>query len=881
MNRTISLQLSGLEPLNVTEDSNFINIGERTNVTGSRRFARLIRDGLFDEALAIARDQVEGGAQILDVNMDEGLIDGVEAMRTFLNLIAAEPDIARIPIMIDSSDFAVIEAGLQVLQGKGVVNSISLKAGEEEFLSQARTVRRYGAAVVVMAFDEQGQADNYQRRIEICERAYTLLVQKVQFPAADIIFDPNVFPVATGMAEHRRNALDFIEATAWIRQNLPGAHVSGGVSNVSFSFRGNLEVREAMHSAFLFHAIQAGMDMGIVNPTLLGVYDDIPKDLLERVEDVLLDRREDAAERLLTWADEHSNDPSSRESKRAVAAWKELPWRERMEYALVQGLTDCIEEDAERAMKELESPLAVIEGPLMDGMNVVGDRFGAGKMFLPQVVKSARVMKQAVAYLTPYLEEEKANGKPAATIVLATVKGDVHDIGKNIVSVVLSCNGYRVVDLGVMVPKHEILEAAEREQADVIGLSGLITPSLEEMAEVAEAMQEKGLRTPLLIGGATTSRVHTAVKLAPRAPDIDIIHVNDASRAVPVVAQLISEDNRGDFMSQTRADQEKVRGHYERDRAAKTLLSLDEARQKQVLPAAYATPAPLQPGTHAFQRIAIEELFQLIDWGPFFKAWGLAGPYPRILDDEIVGTEARKLMDDALRLISEWKSDSTIRPCAVTGVFPAHRMGPESVEVGTNGHRFEFLRQQLPQRDGVQRSLADWIQPFDHIGCFATAVFGVEEWAQSAANSGDDYRSILAKSVGDRLAEAAAEWLHHAVRTTIWGYSPDESHSVEDLIKERYQGIRPAPGYPACPDHEDKRVIWELLEVEKTLGITLTETLAMHPAASISGYYFAHPQASYFSVGLIGDDQLTDYTLRRGMEAGIARKTLAMNLHST
>ena len=864
-----TLQLAGLEPLNVTTESNFINIGERTNVTGSRRFARLIREGLYDEALAVAREQVEGGAQILDVNMDEGLIDGPVAMRTFLNLIAAEPDIARVPIMVDSSDFAVIEAGLQVLQGKGVVNSISLKAGETEFLDQARRIRRYGAAVVVMAFDELGQADTYERRIAICERAYGLL-RDIRFPAQDIIFDPNVFPVATGMAEHRRNALDFIEATRWIRTNLPGAHVSGGVSNVSFSFRGNPVVREAMHSAFLYHAIRAGMDLGIVNPTLLGVYDDIPADLLERVEDVLLDRRDDAAERLLAWAD--ANSSSAARGPKEVAAWKQLAWRERIQHALVNGLTECIEEDAEAARVALGSPLAVIEGPLMDGMNEVGDRFGAGKMFLPQVVKSARVMKAAVAYLTPYLEAEKSGGKPAATVVLATVKGDVHDIGKNIVGVVLGCNGYRVVDLGVMVPKHEILDAAEREGADVIGLSGLITPSLEEMAEVAELMAERGMKQPLLIGGATTSRVHTAVKLAPRAPGVAVVHVNDASRAVPVVAQLVSDGQRGAFLAEVEADQTKVRTHYERDRAAKTLLPLDAARAAAWQPGGAPAPAPAHPGVHVFEHVPVTTLRPLIDWGPFFQAWGLAGAYPRILQDEIVGDEARKVQADAEALLDQWAAGEHVRPCAVAGLFPAHKAGPESIDVA--GHRFEFLRQQLPQRDGIQRSLADALASEDHIGCFATGVHGVEEWAAEQ----DDYASILAKAVGDRLAEALAEWLHREVRTRLWGYAPDEALSNEELIRERYAGIRPAPGYPACPDHEDKRAIWSLLDAEARLGMRLTETLAMTPAAAVSGYYFAHPDARYFAVGQIGADQLSDYAERRGFEPARARKALAMNV---
>ena len=887
-----SLQLSGLEPLIVTPDSNFINIGERTNVTGSRKFARLIREELYDEALAIARDQVEGGAQILDVNMDEGMIDGEAAMTTFLNLIAAEPDIARIPLMIDSSKWSIIEAGLKVVQGKSVVNSISMKEGEAEFIRQAKLIRRYGAATVVMAFDENGQADSYERRIEICERAYRILVNEVHFPPEDIIFDPNIFPVATGMEEHRRNALDFFEATRWIRENLPGAHVSGGVSNVSFSFRGNNTVREAMHSAFLYHGIQAGMDMGIVNPTMLEVYDSIPKDLLDHVEDVLLDRREDATERLLDFAEAFKG--KNKVTEASVQLWREESLEQRLKHALVKGITDFIEEDTEAARVKLGSPLLVIEGPLMDGMNVVGDLFGSGKMFLPQVVKSARVMKRAVAYLTPYLEEEKAGstGTGAGTVLLATVKGDVHDIGKNIVSVVLACNGYNVIDLGVMVPKEKILDEAVRVGADIIGLSGLITPSLEEMIDVAEEMKRRGMTTPVLIGGATTSRVHTAVKLAPRS-DSPIVHVNDASRAVPVAAQLISTSRREVFTQEINTDYAKVREQYARDRAAKKMMPLATARSKAPEYEFTEIAVPHKLGVHTVDSVPISTLRSYIDWSPFFSSWGLAGQYPRILKDKVVGEEAEKLFVDAQRVLDLLEKDAEgIEAKAVYGLFPALRSAdetvtlydPESSEEPLGS--FEFLRQQIVQHNGLQQSLADFIAPssaapIDYIGCFAVSIHGVDAIAKIHEVAGDDYEAILVKAIGDRLAEALAEWLHRDVRMNAWGYAQDEGLSNEELIRERYQGIRPAPGYPACPDHLDKQLIWELLEAEQTIGSQLTESLAMTPASSVSGYYFAHPESRYLGIGLISEDQLQDLAKRRNISRDTAARWLASNLHTS
>ena len=878
MTSSTPLLLSGLEPLRITAESNFVNIGERTNVTGSRQFARLIREGRYEDALAVALEQVRGGAQILDVNMDEGLIDGVTAMRTFLRLIASEPDIARIPLMIDSSDWDILEAGMQEVQGKSIVNSISLKDGEEEFLRRARLIRRYGAAAVVMAFDEEGQADSYPRRIAICERAYRLLTG-IGFPASDVIFDPNIFPVGTGMDEHRRNALDYFEATRWIRTNLPGAHVSGGVSNVSFAFRGNDAVREAMHTAFLYHGIQAGMDLGIVNPTMLGVYDDLVPELRDLVEDVLLDRRDDATERLLAWSS-----PSERTTEaRSEEVWRAAPVAERLAHALVHGLTDHIEADTAEALAELGSPLSVIEGPLMDGMNTVGDRFGSGRMFLPQVVKSARVMKRAVAWLEPYMEAGRSSG--AGTVVLATVKGDVHDIGKNIVGVVLACNGFRVVDLGVMVPKERILDEAAAAGADLIGLSGLITPSLEEMADVLEEMGRRGMRTPVLIGGATTSRVHTAVKLEGRAAG-PVVHVGDASRAVPVAAALVAADSREAYAETVATDYAEVRRLYAADRAARTLLPLEEARRRGAPVEVAGAPVPACRGVQV-PEVQVEELVAYIDWTPFFQSWGLAGKFPRILQDEVVGEEATRLFAEAQALLEGGECGRRLRPRAVVGLFPAARTGPETVSVrSVDGAeelgRFEFLRQQVPQHAGIQRSLADCIAPAnDHIGAFAVAIHGAEEWAAELTAAGDDFSAILVKSVADRLAEALAEWLHAQVRTRYWGYAPDEALSTDELIAEAYRGIRPAPGYPACPDHADKRTIWTLLDAETHIGATLTDTLAMQPAAAVSGYYFAHPEARYFGVGLIGADALADLAARRGVTEAVAGRGLAHILHTS
>ncbi len=869
------LALSGLEPLWVTPESNFVNIGERTNVTGSRKFLRLIREDRYEEAIEVAREQVDGGAQILDVNMDEGMLDSAACMQRFLNLIAAEPDIARIPVMIDSSKWEVIEAGLQCVQGKGVVNSISLKEGEAEFMRQARIIRRYGAAVIIMAFDEQGQADSYPRRIEICNRAYRLLVDHGGWHPRDIIFDPNIFPVATGMDEHRRNAIDFFEATQWIRENLPGAHVSGGVSNVSFSFRGNPVVREAMHSAFLYHGIKAGMDMGIVNPTMLTVYDDIPADLLECVEDVLLDRRDDATERLINLAEGLRGQSGATIQKND--AWRSLPVEQRIEHALVKGIAEHIETDVAEIFEAIGSPLKVIEGPLMDGMNVVGDLFGSGKMFLPQVVKSARVMKKAVAWLTPHLEAaSEGQREKAGKVLMATVKGDVHDIGKNIVSVVMSCNDYEVIDLGVMVPKERILDAAVEHGVHVIGLSGLITPSLDEMVDVAREMEARGMNLPLLIGGATTSRVHTAVKIAPTRSG-PVVHVNDASRAVPVMGRLISSESRAGFIEELTLDQEKVRNHYAKNRARKALIPLQEARRKAALSRNKLTfdaahcPAPRSTGVHTLEALSISALREVIDWSPFFRSWGLHGRYPDILDDKVVGTEARKLLADAIAMLDRMEKERAVQCKAVFGLMPAHREGDDIALADGSKTRFHFLRQQSAHG---QQCLADFLAPegtpgleHDHVGLFCvTAGHGLEDWCVQFREDDDDYSEILAKALADRLAEAAAEWLHKAVRQDYWGYDAQESWTNEELIAERYRGIRPAPGYPACPDHQDKRTIWQVLQVEERIGVSLTESLAMWPASSVSGFYFAHPEARYFGLGKILPDQLEDYASRRGQD---------------
>lgn len=880
------LQLSGLEPLIITPESNFINVGERTNVTGSKQFLRLIEKGDYAAAVEVARHQVEGGAQILDVNMDEGMIDGVKAMTTFLNLIQAEPDIARIPIMIDSSRWEIIEAGLQCIQGKGVVNSISLKEGEEVFLSQAKKILRYGAAVIVMAFDEQGQADTFERRIEICERSYRLLTEKVGFPPQDIIFDPNIFPVGTGMEEHRQNALNFFRATTWIRKHLPGAHISGGVSNVSFSFRGNQAVREAMHSAFLYHAIKAGMTMGIVNPAMLEVYDEIPKELLEHVEDVLLDRRPDATERLMAFAEKVQQ---KGQVEQVAAEWRNAPLQERITHALVKGIDEFVEIDTEEARQVLGSPLKVIEGPLMEGMNVVGDLFGSGKMFLPQVVKSARVMKKAVAYLTPYLEEEKkGSGRTKGKILLATVKGDVHDIGKNIVGVVLACNNYEIIDLGVMVPTERILEEAEKHQVDIIGLSGLITPSLDEMVYVAREMQQRGMKTPLLIGGATTSRAHTAVKIFPEHKG-PVVHVNDASRSVTVSSSLLSMEEQEAYVAGIQSEYTKLREGYLAKQSEKPMLSYAEARANKLKLnfSAKEIQTPKHLGVQQLIDFPLSELRPYIDWTPFFQSWELYGRYPNILQDEVVGEEAQKLFNDAQKMLDEWEVQKPITANGVYGIFPANTVQDDVIELQkADGAAIELqsLRQQNKKAPGQPNlSLADFVAPKesgmkDFVGLFAvTAGIGLDELVKKYEADHDDYHAILAKALADRLAEAFAERLHELVRKEYWGYQAQEKLSNEELIAEKYRGIRPAPGYPACPDHLEKKTIFEMLEAEK-IGITLTESLAMWPTASVSGYYFAHPEAKYFGLGKILKDQVKDYARRRNITTEEAERWLRPNL---
>ena len=879
------LKLSGLEPLIITPESNFINVGERTNVAGSKKFLRLIKEEKFSEALDIARHQVEGGAQILDVNFDDGLLDGKYCMVKFLNLIASEPDIARIPIMIDSSKWEILEAGLQVVQGKCVVNSISLKGGEEEFIKQAKAIKRYGAAVIVMAFDEIGQADNYERRIEICKRSYKLLTDTVRFPAEDIIFDLNIFPVATGMEEHRRNALDFIEATKWVRENLPYVSVSGGVSNVSFSFRGNDTVREAMHSVFLYHAIKAGMNMGIVNPAMLEIYDEIPKDLLELVEDVMLDRRDDATERLLDYSEKHK---SVKKEKVEDLAWRNQPLQDRITHSLVKGIDRFIEEDVEEARKISAKPLDVIEGNLMTGMSVVGDLFGSGKMFLPQVVKSARVMKKAVAYLQPFIEAEKdsaqkANGK----VLMATVKGDVHDIGKNIVSVVLGCNNYEIVDLGVMVPAEKIIQAAIDNQVDVIGLSGLITPSLDEMVHIANELERQNLNFPLMIGGATTSKAHTAVKIDPKYKNA-VVHVNDASRAVGVVSSLLSNRN-AEFVSELKTDYADFREKFLNRQVDKEYISIEEARnQKFKIDWENETISePKNSGIHLIENQNLEELIPYIDWSPFFRSWDLFGKYPQILEDEIVGEHAKELFADAQKMLKKIVEEKLLTAKAIFGIFPANSNEQDDIELKNGEETFTFrtLRQQHKKSDGKEYlALSDFIAPKtsgkqDYIGAFAvTTGFGTDELAQKYEAEHDDYNAIMVKALADRLAEAFAEYLHKKVRTEIWGYSSDEHLENEDLISEKYVGIRPAPGYPACPDHLEKTTIWEVLKVKENLGLELTESLAMFPTASVSGYYFANPKAKYFGVGKITEDQLKDYAERKNVELEFAKKWLSPNL---
>ncbi|UGU18343.1 methionine synthase [Sinomicrobium kalidii] len=888
------LKLSGLEPLIITPESNFINIGERTNVTGSRRFLRLIKEEKYNEALEVARAQVEGGAQIIDVNMDEGMIDGASTMTTFLNLIASEPDISRVPIMIDSSKWEIIEAGLKVVQGKCVVNSISLKEGEEVFIRHAKTIRRFGAAVIVMAFDEAGQADTYERRIEICKRSYDILVERVKFSPEDIIFDPNIFPVGTGMEEHRKNAVDFFRATKWIRENLPYASVSGGVSNVSFSFRGNNTVREAMNAAFLYHAIQHGMNMGIVNPEMLEVYDEIPKELLVYIEDVLLDRRDDATERLLDYAEQVKGNGKTSEKKRQE--WRSLDLQERVTHALVKGIDEFIETDVEEARLQVDRPIEVIETYLMNGMNVVGDLFGSGKMFLPQVVKSARVMKKAVAYLLPFIEEEKkklpggaGEARAVGKILMATVKGDVHDIGKNIVSVVLGCNNYEVVDLGVMVPPEKIIQTALDENVDIIGLSGLITPSLDEMVYLAKELDKLDINIPVLIGGATTSRAHTAVKIAPAYRET-VVHVNDASRAVTVASNLLNAKTKTEYCKSIRLEYDKLREGFLNRSKVKEYLSIAGARQNklQLDWENYKPVKPAKPGVHSIE-VDLEELLDYIDWTPFFRTWDLHGKYPDILTDQVVGEQAVSLFEDARKMLAALTGEKWLRAKGVYGLFPANQVNDDDIaiydEEGNQVDTFLTLRQQSKKNKRASNiALADFVAPEttgirDYVGAFCvTAGFGVEEKAAEFEKEHDDYNSIMIKALADRLAEAFAEYLHKKVRTEFWGYATGESLTNDELIRESYKGIRPAPGYPACPDHLEKQTIWKLLRVEENTGVKLTESLAMWPASSVSGYYFGHPESKYFGLGKIKEDQVADYAERRGIPLETAQKWLNPNI---
>lgn len=872
------LRLSGLDVLEVRPDSNFINIGERANVTGSRAFAKMILANNFEDAVKVARQQVENGAQILDVNMDEALLDSERAMTHYLNLLAAEPDIARVPIMIDSSRWSVLDAGLQCLQGKGIVNSISLKDGEEEFLRRARICREYGAAVVVMAFDERGQADTFERRIEICERAYRLLTKGIEYPACDIILDPNILTVGTGIEDHNNYALDYFRAVRWIKNHLPGVHISGGVSNVSFSFRGSEPVRRAMHTAFLYHAIHHGMDMGIVNAGQLDVYNEIEPQLLERVEDVLLNRRPDATDRLLEYAD--TIIPQAIQETK-TERWREESVEERLKHALINGIADFIEADAEEARHVFPSPLSIIEGPLMDAMSVVGDLFGSGKMFLPQVVKSARVMKKAVAHLTPFMANDETGGgrTMAGTVLLATVKGDVHDIGKNIVGVVLGCNNYNVIDLGVMVPAERIIDEAWRVGADVIGLSGLITPSLDEMVHVAKEMSRRDVRIPLLIGGATTSKTHTAVRIAP-AYTGPVAHVLDASRAVPVVGALLNANESTAFSTSLRNEYRVIREDYERRSQSKKLLTLKAARNNRYNIAG-PSPRPVSNGVTCYAPIPLTELRAYIDWTPFFLSWELKGKYPAIFDDPAQGKESRKLFEDANELLTDLIENTLIEARGVCGIFPAHRIQDDVVL--ESGPAFHFLRQQIIKASGQPNlSLADFIsEERDHIGCFVvTAGHGVAELCARYEADNDDYRSIMVKAVADRLAEAAAEWLHNKVRKQLWGYSADEHLTNEDLIAEKYTGIRPAPGYPACPDHTEKLTIFDVLSASALTGVTLTESLAMNPASSVCGWYIAHPESRYFGISGIGRDQLADYAERKGASVADMERWLAPLLNS-
>jgi 5-methyltetrahydrofolate--homocysteine methyltransferase len=882
-------RLSGLEPLVITPETNFVNIGERTNVTGSAQFKKLILEGRYDEAVVVARQQVENGAQVLDVNMDEGMLDSEKAMVDYLNLIAAEPDIARIPVMVDSSKFSVIEAGLKCLQGKGIVNSISMKEGEAEFLRQARLVRRYGAAVVVMAFDEVGQADTVERKVDICSRAYKLLTETIGFPPEDIIFDPNVFAVATGIEEHNDYAVAFIEAARELKKRFPLSHISGGVSNVSFSFRGNEPVRQAIHVVFLYHAIRAGMDMGIVNAGALPLYDDLETDLRERVEDVVLNRRPDATERLLEIADRFKGKKG--EKKVEDLRWRDKPVRERLSHALVHGIDQYIETDTEEARALSTRPLDVIEGPLMDGMNVVGDLFGAGKMFLPQVVKSARVMKKAVAYLLPYIEEEKLRtgdvGKNNGKIVMATVKGDVHDIGKNIVGVVLACNNFEVVDLGVMVPAQTILDRAVAENADIIGLSGLITPSLEEMSHVAREMQRQGLRIPLLIGGATTSRAHTALKIDPHY-EAPTVWVKDASRAVGVAQSLISPDLRTAFVAANDSDFAEIRARHRNRGDAKRLVSLEKARGQRFDGGwdTYTPPAPIKPGLTALDDYPLQELVDCIDWTPFFSAWELAGRYPAILNDGVVGKQARDLYADARAMLKRIVDEKWLTARGVFALWPANSVGDDVViDVDGRAETLHFLRQQVDKpADRPDFCLADFIAPKDSgrqdwIGAFAvTAGIGIEPHVARFEADHDDYNAIMLKALADRLAEAFAERLHQRVRKEFWGYAADETLDNDALIDEKYHGVRPAPGYPACPEHSEKATLFRLLDAGNNAGMTLTESFAMLPTAAVSGYYFSHPQSQYFVVGRVSKEQAEDYARRKGVSLAQAERWLASNL---
>ena len=907
-------RLSGLEPFNITADSLFVNVGERTNVTGSARFRRLIKEGDFNTALEVARQQVESGAQIIDINMDEGMIDGQEAMVRFLNLIAAEPDISRVPIMLDSSKWEIIEAGLKCIQGKGIVNSISLKEGEEKFIAHARLLRRYGAAVVVMAFDEDGQADTVARKREICARSYRVLVDKVGYPAEDIIFDPNIFAIATGIEEHNHYAVDFIEATAWIKQNLPHAMISGGVSNVSFSFRGNEPVREAIHAVFLYHAIRAGMTMGIVNAGQMALIDDLPAELRERVEDIVLDRRPDATERMLEIAEKYRGHGAAAEVKEDLE-WRSWPVAKRLEHALVKGIDAYVEEDAEAARLSVARPLHVIEGPLMDGMNVVGDLFGAGKMFLPQVVKSARVMKKAVAYLMPFMEADKGEcaTTSAGKVLMATVKGDVHDIGKNIVGVVLQCNGFEVIDLGVMVPAQKILDTAREQNCDIIGLSGLITPSLDEMVHVAKEMQRLGIKLPLMIGGATTSKIHTAVKISPVC-EHPVVYVVDASRAVGVASSLLGA-NREQYAAEIRAEYVELAEQRAANRREGKRVTLEQARQNRMKlhfgfapqksshmaegatceagccatpTPGYLPPKPTFLGTKVFENYPLEDLRERIDWGPFFQAWELHGRYPAILDDEVVGVEARKLLKDAEAMLDEIIAEKWLQAAAVIGFWPANSVNFDDIELYSDESRSEKLstlhniRQQMERQHGKPNlCLSDFIAPKetavpDYIGGFAvTAGIGIDTKLAEFEAEHDDYQSIMLKALADRLAEAFAERMHERVRKEFWGYAPNENYENDELIKEAYRGIRPAPGYPACPDHTEKGIMWELLKPDEAIGLKITESYAMYPTAAVSGWYFAHPQAQYFGVGKIGRDQVDDYARRKGWTISETERWLA------